>query len=63
MLGYCQSLSTVLIPIPFPFCAGIDSSNNQDQVGKTVAIIVGVLAGLAVLVVLLSVCRRALGKF
>lgn len=46
----------------FSFCAGIDSSSNQDQVGKTVAIIVGVLAGLAIVVVLLSFLRRALGK-
>ncbi|CAL5432371.1 unnamed protein product [Camellia sinensis] len=34
---------------------------NKDEVGKTVAIIVGVLAGLAVLIVLLSVCHKALG--
>ncbi|KAL7258734.1 hypothetical protein ACSBR1_004768 [Camellia fascicularis] len=36
-------------------------SANKDEVGKTVAIIVGVLAGLAVLIVLLSVCHKALG--
>ncbi|PSS35977.1 Cysteine-rich repeat secretory protein like, partial [Actinidia chinensis var. chinensis] len=35
-------------------------SSNEDGVGKTVAIIVGVLAGVAVVVVLLSVCRRTL---
>ncbi|PSS24146.1 Cysteine-rich repeat secretory protein like, partial [Actinidia chinensis var. chinensis] len=35
-------------------------SSNEDEMGKTVAIIVGVLAGLAVVIVLLSVCRRAL---
>jgi hypothetical protein len=40
----------------------VDSS-SEDQVGKTVAIIVGVLAGVAVLIVLLSVCRKAMGKF
>ncbi|KAL7254712.1 hypothetical protein ACSBR1_008957 [Camellia fascicularis] len=34
---------------------------NKDEVGKTVAIIVGVLAGLAVLIVLLFVCHKALG--
>ncbi|KAK7395641.1 hypothetical protein VNO78_16205 [Psophocarpus tetragonolobus] len=38
-----------------------DSSNN-DQVGKSVAIIVGVFSGLAVLVVLLSICKKAAGK-
>lgn len=37
-------------------------STSEDQVGKTVAIIVGVLAGLAVLIVLLSVCRKKMGK-
>lgn len=30
--------------------------------GKTVAIIVGVLAGVAILIVFLSICRRAMGK-
>ncbi|KAI4354834.1 hypothetical protein L6164_003666 [Bauhinia variegata] len=38
-----------------------DSSNN-DEAGKTVAIIAGVLGGLAVLVVLLSMCRKSAGK-
>lgn len=38
-------------------------SSNQDEVGKTVAIIVGVLAGLAVLIVLLSICRKSMGKY
>ncbi|XP_025015807.1 plasmodesmata-located protein 8 isoform X3 [Ricinus communis] len=38
----------------------VDSS-NEDQVGKTVAIIVGVVAGLAVLIVLLSFCRKSMG--
>jgi len=37
-------------------------STSEDQVGKTVAIIVGVLAGVAVLIVLLSVCRKKMGK-
>ncbi|XP_023000018.1 cysteine-rich repeat secretory protein 15-like [Cucurbita maxima] len=37
-------------------------SSSDDQAGKTVAIIVGVVAALAILVVLLSVCRRAMGK-
>ncbi|KAK6918558.1 Gnk2-homologous domain [Dillenia turbinata] len=37
-------------------------SSNEDQIGKTVAIIVGVVAGLAVIIVLLSFCRKALGK-
>ncbi|KAI8545368.1 hypothetical protein RHMOL_Rhmol07G0034300 [Rhododendron molle] len=37
-------------------------SSNEDEVGKTVAIIVGVVAGVAVFIVLLSVCRRAVGK-
>ncbi|XP_027353118.1 cysteine-rich repeat secretory protein 15-like [Abrus precatorius] len=36
-------------------------SSNDDQVGKSVAIIVGVFAGLAVLVVLLSICKKAAG--
>ncbi|XP_004229796.1 plasmodesmata-located protein 8 [Solanum lycopersicum] len=34
---------------------------NDDDVGKTVAIIVGVLAGVAVFIVLLSVCRKSIG--
>ncbi|TYH42859.1 hypothetical protein ES332_D11G090500v1 [Gossypium tomentosum] len=33
-------------------------SSHEDDVGKTVAIIVGVLAGVVVLIVLLSVCRK-----
>ncbi|EOX96264.1 Plasmodesmata-located protein 8 isoform 1 [Theobroma cacao] len=37
-------------------------SSHEDDIGKTVAIIVGVLAGLAVLIVLLSFCRKAMGK-
>lgn len=42
-----------------------DNNNNNkgDQVGKAVAIIVGSVAGLAVLVVALSVCRKATGTF
>ncbi|XP_047978092.1 plasmodesmata-located protein 8 [Salvia hispanica] len=36
-------------------------SSNGDDVGKTVAIIVGVVAGVAVLIVFLSFCRKALG--
>lgn len=41
-----------------------DNNNNKgDQVGKAVAIIVGSVAGLAVLVVALSVCRKATGTF
>ncbi|XP_015869083.3 plasmodesmata-located protein 8 isoform X2 [Ziziphus jujuba] len=36
-------------------------SSSEDQAGKTVAIIVGVLAGLAVMIVLLSFCRKAMG--
>ncbi|XP_058753052.1 plasmodesmata-located protein 8-like [Vicia villosa] len=36
-------------------------SHNDDQVGKSVAIIVGVFGGLAVLVVLLSICKKAAG--
>ncbi|KAG5125030.1 hypothetical protein JHK82_031767 [Glycine max] len=36
-------------------------SSNNDQVGKSVAIIVGVFAGLAVLVVILSICKTAAG--
>ncbi|CAJ1949748.1 unnamed protein product [Sphenostylis stenocarpa] len=38
-----------------------DSWKEDDEVGKSVAIIVGVLAALAILVVLLSICRRAFG--
>ncbi|PON61907.1 Gnk2-like domain containing protein [Trema orientale] len=37
-------------------------SSNEDDVGKTVAIIVGVLAGIAVLIVLLSICRKAMSN-
>ncbi|CAL5368160.1 unnamed protein product [Camellia sinensis] len=47
-----------------PFTSSVPKSHvfcNKDEVGKTVAIIVGVLAGLAVLIVLLSVCHKALG--
>lgn len=36
-------------------------SSNEDDVGKTVAIIVGVSAGVAVFIVLLSFCKKALG--
>lgn len=34
-------------------------SSNHDDVGKTVAILVGVVAGIAVVIVLLSFCRKA----
>ncbi|KAA8520495.1 hypothetical protein F0562_014751 [Nyssa sinensis] len=37
-------------------------SSNKDEAGKTVAIIVGAFAGLAILIVLLSFCRKALGE-
>ncbi|KAL8500357.1 hypothetical protein ACS0TY_020094 [Phlomoides rotata] len=37
-------------------------SSNQDDVGKTVAIIVGAVAGVAIVIVLLSFCRKAYGK-
>ncbi|XP_059633955.1 plasmodesmata-located protein 8-like isoform X2 [Cornus florida] len=36
-------------------------SSDDDQAGKTVAMIVGILAGVAVVIVLLSFCRKALG--
>ncbi|XP_040994993.1 plasmodesmata-located protein 8-like [Juglans microcarpa x Juglans regia] len=36
-------------------------SSNEDQVGKTVAIIVGILSGVALFIVLLSICRRTMG--
>ncbi|KAG4403550.1 hypothetical protein AAZX31_01G125700 [Glycine max] len=39
-----------------------ESSKDDDQVGKSVAIIVGILAGLAILVVILSICKRAMGN-
>ncbi|XP_058223367.1 plasmodesmata-located protein 8 [Rhododendron vialii] len=37
-------------------------SSSEDEVGKTVAIIVGVVAGVAVFIVLISVCQRAVGS-
>ncbi|XP_038682633.1 plasmodesmata-located protein 8 isoform X1 [Tripterygium wilfordii] len=37
-------------------------SSSDDDIGKTVAIIVGILAGLAVLIVLLSICRKSMGN-
>ncbi|KAM7476316.1 hypothetical protein LguiB_023559 [Lonicera macranthoides] len=37
-------------------------STNGDHVGETVAIIVGVVAGVAVVIVLLSFCRKAVGE-
>ncbi|KAM1262573.1 hypothetical protein ACFX13_028357 [Malus domestica] len=40
----------------------VSDSSNEDNAGKTVAIIVGAVAGLAVLIVLLSVCRKTMGK-
>ncbi|KAL3738833.1 hypothetical protein ACJRO7_020238 [Eucalyptus globulus] len=43
----------------YDFSSG--SSNSEDQAGKTVAIIVGVVGALAVLIVLLSLCRKAMG--
>ncbi|KAK3195041.1 hypothetical protein Dsin_026351 [Dipteronia sinensis] len=39
----------------------LSDSSHEDQAGKTVAIIVGCLAGLAILVVILSICRKAMG--
>ncbi|WCJ22895.1 plasmodesmata-located protein 8 [Euphorbia peplus] len=36
-------------------------SSNEDAMGKTVAIIVGAVAAFAVLIVLLSFCRKAMG--
>lgn len=38
-----------------------DYTSHSDNVGETVAIIVGVIAGVAVLIVLLSICRRSMG--
>ncbi|CAL0304646.1 unnamed protein product [Lupinus luteus] len=35
--------------------------SHDDQVGKSVAIIVGVFAGLAILVILLSICKKSMG--
>ncbi|KAL5718267.1 Plasmodesmata-located protein 8 [Ranunculus cassubicifolius] len=40
-----------------------DSSSSDDQIGRTIAIIVGVLAGFALLVVLLSLLRKAAREF
>ncbi|GLT84403.1 hypothetical protein SLE2022_026370 [Rubroshorea leprosula] len=37
-----------------------DYSSRKDNVGETVAIIVGVIAGVAILIVLLSFCRKAI---
>ena len=48
-----------MLSINLVFCA---DSHNNDQVGKSVAIIVGVFGGLAVLVVLLSICKKAAGN-
>ncbi|KAL2892460.1 Cysteine-rich repeat secretory protein 15 [Bienertia sinuspersici] len=39
-----------------------DSTNDDDEVAKTVAIIVGIIGGIAVLIVLLSVCRKSAGS-
>lgn len=39
----------------------ITDSSGEDDVGRTVAIIVGVLAGAAILIVLLSICRKFIG--
>ncbi|KAE9622072.1 putative Gnk2-like domain-containing protein [Lupinus albus] len=36
-------------------------SSHDDQIGKSVAIIVGVFVGLAVLVILLSICKKTMG--
>lgn len=36
-----------------------DSPNHDDEVGKDVAIIVGVIAGIAVVIVLLSLCKQS----
>lgn len=40
----------------------ITDSSGDDDVGRTVAIIVGVLAGAAILIVLLSICRKFIGN-
>lgn len=37
-------------------------SSNEDDVGKTVATIVGVTAGVAVIIVFLSFCRKKCGN-
>jgi hypothetical protein len=39
------------------FCFGIE--NSEDDIGRTVAIIVGVLAGVALFVVFISFFKRA----
>ncbi|XP_022155713.1 cysteine-rich repeat secretory protein 15 isoform X2 [Momordica charantia] len=44
------------------FYPNSSDSPSDDQAGKTVAIIIGVVAALAILVVLLSVCRRAMAS-
>ncbi|GAB4834180.1 hypothetical protein Ancab_032445 [Ancistrocladus abbreviatus] len=37
------------------------ASNNEDDVGKTVATVVGIVGAVAVFIVVLSVCRKAMG--
>lgn len=37
----------------------VDPTHGDDEVAKTVAIIVGIIGGVAVLIVLLSLCRKS----
>lgn len=60
LLLFLSPLIKTLISTAFSF--EIVDSSNEDEVGKTVAIIVGVLAGVALFIVLLSFLRRTLGK-
>ncbi|KAF8380473.1 hypothetical protein HHK36_027959 [Tetracentron sinense] len=60
--GYYDSSSGAIhVSLLFSYACFLVYSSNEDQVGKTVAIIVGVLAGLALVVVLLSFLRKAFG--
>ncbi|KAK9749250.1 hypothetical protein RND81_02G112700 [Saponaria officinalis] len=40
---------------------GVSDPTHEDDVSKTIAIIVGIIGGIAVLIVLLSLCRRSCG--
>ncbi|KAL9245276.1 hypothetical protein vseg_018948 [Gypsophila vaccaria] len=45
----------------YDLSTGATDPTHEDDVGKTIAIIVGIIGGIAVLIVLLSVCRKSCG--
>jgi hypothetical protein len=56
----CQDLLIYTI-IAYKFCFGLATGYSGDDVGRTVAIIIGILVGLGLFVVFISFLRKTCG--